>query len=150
MQFWARWSARACFATSAAGSPSPITNTSKKPRATATRCSAVRSTASIIRTALRPNSISTEHHTGHRPGHRSKSDGEAEASPSLLHRGALPRHLSTMNPDLADTIALLTRTPAALNALLRDLPESWTHRNEGEHTWSPYEVIGHLIQGEHT
>jgi hypothetical protein len=55
-----------------------------------------------------------------------------------------------MNPDLADTIALLTRTPAALNALLRDLPESWTHRNEGELTWSPYEVIGHLIHGEHT
>lgn len=55
-----------------------------------------------------------------------------------------------MNPDLADTIALLTRTPAALNALLRDLPESWTHRNEGEHTWSPYEVIGHLIHGEYT
>src|SRR5689334_8583383 len=55
-----------------------------------------------------------------------------------------------MNPDLADTIALLTRTPAALNVLLRDLAESWTHRNEGEHTWSPYEVIGHLIHGEHT
>ena len=55
-----------------------------------------------------------------------------------------------MYPDLADTIALLTRTPAALNALLRDLPESWTHRNEGEHSWSPYEVIGHLIHGEHT
>jgi hypothetical protein len=52
--------------------------------------------------------------------------------------------------DLNDTIALLSRTPAALNALLRDLPESWTHRNEGEKTWSAYDVIGHLIHGELT
>jgi hypothetical protein len=52
--------------------------------------------------------------------------------------------------DLQDTIALLARTPAALNSLLRDLPESWTHRNEGENTWSAYDVIGHLIHGERT
>ena len=47
-------------------------------------------------------------------------------------------------------MALLTRTPAALNALLRDLPETWTHRNEGEATWSPFDIVGHLIDGEHT
>ena len=47
-------------------------------------------------------------------------------------------------------MALLTRTPAALNALLRDLPETWTHRNEGEGTWSPFDIVGHLIDGEHT
>ena len=52
--------------------------------------------------------------------------------------------------DLQDTIALLSRTPAALNALLRDLPESWTQRNEGESTWSAYDVIGHFIHGEQT
>jgi hypothetical protein len=55
-----------------------------------------------------------------------------------------------MEDHLTHTIALLTRTPAALNALLRDLPETWTHRNEGQATWSPYDIVGHLIHGEHT
>ena len=55
-----------------------------------------------------------------------------------------------MTHQLSDTIALLARTPAALDALLRDLPESWTHRNEGEGTWTPFDVIGHLIHGERT
>lgn len=52
------------------------------------------------------------------------------------------------NPQL--TIALLARTPAALNALLRDLPEAWTHSNEGENTWSAFDIVGHLIHGERT
>ncbi len=55
-----------------------------------------------------------------------------------------------MEHNLADTISLLTRTPAALNALLRDLPETWTFRNEGENTWSAFDVVGHLIHGERT
>lgn len=52
--------------------------------------------------------------------------------------------------DLEHTIALLARTPAALDALLRDLPETWTGRNEGENTWSAFEIVGHLIHGERT
>jgi DinB superfamily len=48
-----------------------------------------------------------------------------------------------------DTIALLRRTPAALEALLRDLPESWTMRNEGGNSWTVFEVVGHLIDGEY-
>jgi len=52
--------------------------------------------------------------------------------------------------NLSNTISLLARTPAALNALLRDLPETWTFHNEGENTWSVFEVIGHLIHGERT
>ena len=52
--------------------------------------------------------------------------------------------------NLHHTIALLTRTPAALNALLRDLPETWTLRNEGENTWSAFDVVAHLIHGERT
>lgn len=55
-----------------------------------------------------------------------------------------------MEHNLQDTISLLTRTPAALNALLRDLPESWTLRNEGEKTWTVFDVVAHLIHGEHT
>ncbi len=51
---------------------------------------------------------------------------------------------------LSATIGLLTRTPAALDALLRDLTEEWTSRNEGEDTWSPFDVVGHLIHGERT
>jgi hypothetical protein len=55
-----------------------------------------------------------------------------------------------MEQNLQHTISLLTRTPAALNALLRDLPEMWTLRNEGENTMSVFDVVGHLIHGERT
>ena len=48
------------------------------------------------------------------------------------------------------TIALLVRTPAALNAFLRDLPSEWTFTNEGENTWSAFDVVGHLVHGERT
>ncbi|HET7437429.1 MAG TPA: DinB family protein [Thermoanaerobaculia bacterium] len=51
---------------------------------------------------------------------------------------------------LDDSIALLTRTPAALDALLRDLPDTWTDRNEGGDSWTVRETIGHLIFGELT
>ena len=53
-----------------------------------------------------------------------------------------------MAHNLPDTVALLGRTPAALNALLRDLPDSWTNRNEGEGTFSVADVIGHLIYAD--
>jgi hypothetical protein len=52
--------------------------------------------------------------------------------------------------DLDQTVALIARTPATLNVLLRDLPDSWTHSNEGDKTWSCYDVVGHLIHGERT
>ncbi len=55
-----------------------------------------------------------------------------------------------MQQNLEDTIALLGRTPAALDALVRDLPEAWTFRNEGENTWTVFDVVGHLIHGERT
>jgi len=55
-----------------------------------------------------------------------------------------------MQHDLQHTISLLARTPTALNALLRDLPETWTLCNEGEKTWSAFDVVGHLIHGERT
>ena len=55
-----------------------------------------------------------------------------------------------MQHNLDHTIQLLARTPASLDALLRDLPQTWTSRNEGEHTWSAFDVVGHLIHGERT
>jgi hypothetical protein len=59
--------------------------------------------------------------------------------------------MSTMTEfTLPDTIAILTRTPAALNALLRGLPERWVTSNEGHNTWSAFDIVGHLIVGERT
>jgi hypothetical protein len=52
--------------------------------------------------------------------------------------------------NLAETLTLLSRTPATLDTLLRGLPNTWVRSNEGEDTWSPYDIIGHLIVGERT
>jgi hypothetical protein len=49
-----------------------------------------------------------------------------------------------------DAVAILSRTPATLDALLRGLPADWVAAHEGGSTWSPFDVIGHLIHGEHT
>jgi hypothetical protein len=59
------------------------------------------------------------------------------------------RRRETMEQNLDDTMALLARTPAALDAILRDLPDAWTLNNEGGSTWSPFVVMAHLIHGEH-
>jgi hypothetical protein len=55
-----------------------------------------------------------------------------------------------MQHNLKHTISLLSRTPAALNTLLRDLPDDWILRNEGDDTWNAYQIVGHLIHGELT
>jgi len=55
-----------------------------------------------------------------------------------------------MEQNLTDTMSILSRTPATLDVLLRDLPEAWTLGNEGENTWSAFDVVGHLIHGERT
>lgn len=52
--------------------------------------------------------------------------------------------------DLEQTTTLLTSTPAALDALLRPLSDTWTLRDEGEGTWTVFDVVGHLIHAEHT
>ena len=57
---------------------------------------------------------------------------------------------TAMDHNLPHSISLLARTPTALNALLRDLPDAWTSQNEGENTWSAFDVVGHLIHGERT
>ena len=53
-------------------------------------------------------------------------------------------------PFLEECLSVLTRTPATLDVLLRDLPEVLTAATEGPGTWSPYVVIGHLIHTEKT
>ncbi|HKY41935.1 MAG TPA: DinB family protein [Pyrinomonadaceae bacterium] len=45
---------------------------------------------------------------------------------------------------------ILRRTPSTLTALLQDLPDEWLFSNEGRDTWSPFDVLGHLIHGEET
>jgi hypothetical protein len=78
----------------------------------------------------------------------------AHAAPNsynqYLRKIAVHERRRTMEQNLSHTISFLTRTPAALNALLRDLPEEWTSQNEGESTWSVFDVVGHLIHGERT
>lgn len=45
---------------------------------------------------------------------------------------------------------ILRRTPATLDALLRRLPDEWIHATEGPESWSPFDVLGHLVHGEET
>jgi DinB family protein len=52
--------------------------------------------------------------------------------------------------DLEAAQEVLRRTPAALLALLRGLDERWVRGNEGPDTFSPFDVVGHLIDGEET
>ena len=51
---------------------------------------------------------------------------------------------------LAEAVPVLERTPKALDAMLRGLPEGWITAHEGGETWSPFDVVGHLIHGERT
>jgi len=49
-----------------------------------------------------------------------------------------------------DAVPVLRRTPEVLRALLSELPTTWTDANEGPDTWSPFDVVGHLIHAERT
>lgn len=55
-----------------------------------------------------------------------------------------------MHFSLHHAIEILSRTPATLNSLLADLSGPCIKNNEGPETWSPYDVVGHLIHGERT
>lgn len=55
-----------------------------------------------------------------------------------------------MRFDLTNALAMLERTPAVIETLLGDLPTAWTSPNEGPDTWSPFDVVGHMIDGEET
>jgi uncharacterized damage-inducible protein DinB len=47
-------------------------------------------------------------------------------------------------------VPVLRRTPAVLRALLLDLPDAWVGATEGSGTWSPFDVVGHLIHADRT
>ena len=55
-----------------------------------------------------------------------------------------------MHISVSDAINLLSRTPQVLEDLLLDIPNTLLHANEGNDSWSPYDVVGHLIHGEKT
>jgi hypothetical protein len=55
-----------------------------------------------------------------------------------------------MEFDLERTIEILRRTPGTLRAWLAGLSEEWIRSDEGPDTWSPFDVVGHLIHGEET
>ena len=49
---------------------------------------------------------------------------------------------------LAEATEILSRTPTTLCELLGSLSSSWITATEGPETWSPYDVVGHLITAE--
>jgi hypothetical protein len=51
---------------------------------------------------------------------------------------------------MEEAVAILARTPGTLDAMLRGLSDGWIAAHEGESTWSPFDVVGHLIHGERT
>jgi hypothetical protein len=55
-----------------------------------------------------------------------------------------------MKFDLAEAVPVLERTPRVLRELLGGLPDAWTRATEGPDTWSPFDVVGHLVHGERT
>lgn len=55
-----------------------------------------------------------------------------------------------MEFNLNKSIEILSRTPLVIETLLNDLSEDWVKNNEGPETWSPYDIVGHLIHGEKT
>jgi uncharacterized damage-inducible protein DinB len=55
-----------------------------------------------------------------------------------------------MNFDVSNAIEILEQTPFVVETLLTRLSPGWTSNNEGKETWSPYDVVGHLIHGEKT
>ena len=55
-----------------------------------------------------------------------------------------------MEFEFDDAIPVLRRTPVAVRGLLLNLPQTWTRATEGDGTWSPFDVVGHLIHADRT
>ncbi len=69
-----------------------------------------------------------------------------------MHPASMP---SSSQFELAEVVAVLTRSPACLDALLRGLPNLWVYGREGRNkdgkdTWSAFDIVGHLVHGERT
>ena len=55
-----------------------------------------------------------------------------------------------MKFDLNRSIEILQNTPSVLESFLHNLSDSWLQSNEGPDTWSPFDIVGHLVHGEQT
>jgi hypothetical protein len=55
-----------------------------------------------------------------------------------------------MDFEISRSLEILERTPGVLRAMVENISDEWTSRNEGPNTWSVYDVVGHLIEGEKT
>jgi uncharacterized damage-inducible protein DinB len=55
-----------------------------------------------------------------------------------------------MNFSLEKSLEILERTPDTVSIMLNNLSDEWTTKNEGDGTWSVYDIVGHLIHGEKT
>jgi hypothetical protein len=55
-----------------------------------------------------------------------------------------------MSFDLARATDVLGRTPGVLRAFLEGVDDVWARGTEGPETFSPFDVVGHLIDGEET
>lgn len=55
-----------------------------------------------------------------------------------------------MQFNLKESIQVLAKTPLVIECLLKGLPDQWIKTNEGNDTWSPFDILGHLIHGEKT
>ncbi|MBI3410115.1 MAG: DinB family protein [Planctomycetes bacterium] len=51
---------------------------------------------------------------------------------------------------LEQALEILRNTPRALRSMLAGISDIWTHSNYGDNTFSPFDVVGHLIHGERT
>ena len=79
------------------------------------------------------------------PDSKREKDGRAIIITSFVHFNT-----TNMDYSLEKSIEILERTPGVLKALLQGISDDWAFNNEGEGTWSAYDVIGHLIHGEKT
>jgi uncharacterized damage-inducible protein DinB len=55
-----------------------------------------------------------------------------------------------MEFSIQNSADILERTPKVLSLMLNNISVEWTGANEGEGTWSVFDVVGHLIHGEKT
>ncbi len=55
-----------------------------------------------------------------------------------------------MQFSISQSLEILDRTPGVLTAMVQNISGEWTSNNEGEGTWSVYDIVGHLIHGEKT
>lgn len=55
-----------------------------------------------------------------------------------------------MQFDFERSIDVLSRTPDVIEKMLKGIHADWANANEGENTWSPFDIVGHLIHGDET